>query len=114
MDVNPLQKRAEPSERSQGVGKVRRLNSHFNLACKSHTDQRSQNGVIQLIGKVFRSEERRSVEDVVFSGQTRLDAKRAMLRYWSQNEDNLGLEFTEFQRRCRLLEDDRTIVFKAS
>jgi hypothetical protein len=74
-------------------------------------------GVIQLIGRVFAREDQKEAPaagDIIFSGQTRLDAKRAMLRYWMKNQFDLGLDLPEFKQRCRLLNDDRTIVFKVS
>ena len=83
------------------------------------TKRRTNNGVIQLIGKVFSSSgetgKKPAVKDeIVFIGETRLDAKRAMLRYWARNQSNLGLSLDQFSAKCRLLADHRTIVFKAS
>lgn len=42
-----------------------------------------------------------------------MDAKRAMLRYWSRNQGQIDLDFQEYLHRCRLQSDNKTIVFRA-
>ncbi|RDV38944.1 hypothetical protein DV096_09135 [Bradymonadaceae bacterium TMQ3] len=79
----------------------------------------NQHGVIQLIGKVFSSSEQTGKQpvvndEIVFIGETRLDAKRAMLRYWARHQNDLGLSLDQFSAKCRLLADHRTIVYRAS
>lgn len=46
-----------------------------------------------------------------FVGKNRADAKRKALNYWYLNRTKLGLDLQEFSARCRLLENERTIVF---
>ncbi|WP_164856216.1 hypothetical protein [Lujinxingia sediminis] len=53
-------------------------------------------------------------DEIVFIGETRLDAKRAMLRYWARHQNDLGLSLDQFSAKCRLLADHRTIVYRAS
>jgi hypothetical protein len=40
-----------------------------------------------------------------------VEAKRALLRYWQRNRSEIDVTFDELQRRCRLLEDGKTIVY---
>lgn len=49
--------------------------------------------------------------DVVFKGRTRQDAKRALLRYWSENQSHLDMELWQFQRQCAWTSEGE-IVFK--
>lgn len=88
--------------------------------------RRSPDGVVELIRSVFGSggvsgnqyvdaasgSRHVQTDSVVFSGRTKVEAKRALLRYWSRNRDDIDLTFEQLQRRCRLLEDGRTIVLK--
>jgi len=85
-----------------------------------------QHGVIKRILNVFNSDDLTSntfvnatqgaetpyTRDVVFSGKTQVESKRALLRYWADNRTTLDLDFKELQQRCKLLEDGTTIVFK--
>ncbi|WP_168210337.1 hypothetical protein [Persicimonas caeni] len=48
----------------------------------------------------------------MFSGRTRVESKRALLRYWQQNRQSLGVDFRQLQQRCRILDDDKTIVLE--
>lgn len=82
-------------------------------------------GVIELIQKVFGSDgvsgnqyvnaasgpRHADTGSVVFSGRNKVEAKRALLRYWSRNRGDIDVSFDELQRRCRLLDDGKTIVF---
>ncbi|MGM0558289.1 MAG: hypothetical protein ACQEVA_18035 [Myxococcota bacterium] len=82
-------------------------------------------GVIELIQRVFGSDgvsgnqyvnaasgpRQADSGSIVFSGRSKVEAKRALLRYWSQNRGDIDLTFDELQQRCRLLEDGKTIVF---
>ena len=71
--------------------------------------------------KSFRSDRGKKVQqdfasyhrDIVFEGTSRLDAKRAMLRYWSRHQNRMDLEFDQFMSRCRLQDDNKTIIFRA-
>lgn len=45
-----------------------------------------------------------------FQGRSRADAKRKALNYWCVNREKLGLDLREFSARCRLMDDERTIV----
>lgn len=81
-------------------------------------------GVSELIQKVFGSEgvsgnqyvnatagpRDEDAETIVFSGRNKVEAKRALLRYWSRNRADTDMTFDELQQRCRLLEDGKTIV----
>ncbi len=49
---------------------------------------------------------------VVFHGRDRADVKRAALAWWSRHGRAAGLSLREFQARCRLGPDQRTIVFQ--
>ena len=48
---------------------------------------------------------------VRFRGRNRADAKRKALNFWYVNQQRLGLSLGAFSAQCRLLEDERTIVF---
>lgn len=48
---------------------------------------------------------------VYFRGRNRADAKRKALNYWYINQARLGLSLRDFSTRCRLLDDERTILF---
>jgi hypothetical protein len=48
--------------------------------------------------------------NIVFKGRSRRDTQRAVLRYWAQNESDLGMEFGEFRQHCIWTNDD-SIVF---
>lgn len=50
------------------------------------------------------------VEIARFTGRSRAEAKRKALNYWFVHKAALGMDVREFSARCRLLEDDRTIV----
>ncbi len=89
-------------------------------------DKEAGDGVIELIQKVFGSQAISSnpyvnattgeanpySSGIVFSGRTRVESKRALLRYWSQNHQSLGVDFRELQNRCRILDDEKTIVLE--
>lgn len=81
--------------------------------------------MIDLIQKVFGSEgvsgnqfvdaatgpRHPDAGGVVFSGRNKVEAKRALLRYWSKNRSQIDVTFDELQQRCRLLDDGKTIVY---
>ena len=87
--------------------------------------RRLPDGVIELIQKVFGSDgvsgnqyvnavadpHHQDTGSIVFSGRNKVEAKRALLRYWQRNRHDIDVTFDELQRRCRLLEDGKTIVF---
>ncbi|MEL6179583.1 MAG: hypothetical protein AAFS10_11555 [Myxococcota bacterium] len=50
-------------------------------------------------------------EAIRFRGRNRADAKRKALNFWYINQNNLKLSLREFSAQCRLLDDERTIVF---
>ena len=50
-------------------------------------------------------------ETARFRGRNRADAKRKALNYWYVNQASLRLSLQQFSSHCRLLDDDRTIVF---
>lgn len=52
-------------------------------------------------------------ETVRFRGRNRADAKRKALNFWYINQNHLNLSLREFSAQCRLLDDERTIVFYA-
>lgn len=64
-------------------------------------------------GEEVQQEEPREHRDIVFQGRTRLDAKRAMLRYWARHQNRMNLEFDQFMSQCRLQGDNKTIIFRA-
>lgn len=54
---------------------------------------------------------RTPTREVIFTGRTRIQTKRRMIRYWSEHHSALDMGLDEFSRCCTLLEDERTIVF---
>jgi len=46
-----------------------------------------------------------------FVGKSRADVKRKALNYWYLNRGQLGLDLRAFSARCRMLDNERTIVF---
>jgi len=52
-----------------------------------------------------------SNREIVFAGRNRVEAKRQMIRFWSEHQNRLGMGLHEFTRCCALMDDERTIVF---
>ena len=65
-------------------------------------------GVIQLKPGANASSQR---EGIRFRGRNRADAKRKALNFWYINQSRLRLNLRDFSAQCRLLSDEKTIVF---
>lgn len=106
------------------------VNLNVDSACVLHCywflyGEEVPDGVVELIQRVFGSEDfsgnqyvnaasdpqRAETGSIVFSGRNKVEAKRALLRYWQRNRSEIDVTFDELQRRCRLLEDGKTIVY---
>ena len=65
-------------------------------------------GVIQLKSDALAD------DGIRFRGRSRADAKRKALNFWYINQARLNLTLREFSAKCRLLPDDKTIVFHSN
>jgi len=69
-------------------------------------------GVIQLVGRVFGTQLNSTSKTVVFEGKNAAETKRLALRFWMENESEIGA-LRNFESRCAQ-ESENRIVFRFS
>ncbi len=54
----------------------------------------------------------RGIREYTFSSRSRVGVKREVLSYWHRHRDVLGLTLKDFLARCRISNDETTVIFK--